>query len=891
MSRIHAGDAVSSELNGDKLDSSTKGTSSMSLPAERRRGRPKRARLRFATRCFVASLVLFWVAGLVMIPQALAQNTENTELGTNAQATGQNTTAIGRSAQATGSEGTAVGRSARATNNDTTALGTYSRATGDRATAVGENARATDRGATAVGEEARATGEYSTALGRQANATADRATAVGQWARAYGEDTTAVGTQARSYGDRSTALGRAAFAVGERNTVVGRGALAATRFDDQTHRLLDCLNGPAWVDNAASFADNCDELLTDAEEQDARLRQDDAAGETFRETIRTRLQGRLDDLSTSRATAVGVSSRALNERATAIGNFAYATGDRSTALGDSSRATGDRSTALGSRSRATGDRSTAVGRLTGVSGEDGTGIGSYAQVHGDQTVALGARSGAGAWNIGGHYPDVAAYLAEEEPFQYGRRYTVVADKIYAIAELESIWASQKATLLQTALADASEVMSPTATYMALTEYLNDSSRTDHTQVYIGSDVYKVAELEAIWPSLASTILPIALADASEVIAAGRFYASVEDYLGDDDRTGNTQVYIDGKVYNVADLEAVAALTEDTLPNPLKGAVGAIAVGVGAQAPGEKAIAIGLDAHAVGLNAIAIGAGVTAGADEVVIGSEQHTYKFPGLAASQTVNPEVLTVDGTGQFSLDEGDLYDRVSKLEAGSGGTAAGTSGLGTLAAAGPTLVNEADTISRNTDSDEDPLLGTPSDPADEDGSAFARIAKVKEDVATTSEKAQALERGELEGGGYGEAPAVGSSGNAPADATNRRVVVQDANADGSVRLRTMEIPELSGVGRRLDAFNDRLNALDERLDSATAMSSALSALPNTVPDGGKLFLGIGVGHYGGKQAIALGLSARIGAERNMFVNAGVAAATGGESVSARAGVGFVWK
>ena len=511
---------------------------------------------------------------------------------------------------------------------------------------------------------------------------------------------------------------------------------------------------------------------------------------------------------------------------------------------------------------------------------------------------MGAQSGAGGWSAHGRYSDVAAYLADEEPSLYGQRYVVVADKLYAIAELESIWSSQKDTLLQTALADASEVMSPSKSYVALTDYLKDSSRTDHTQVYIGSDVYKVAELEAAWSSLAAAILPTALANASEVIAPTGFYSTVERYLADDERTRYSQVYIDGEVYNVADLEAVETLSAETLPDPLKGAVGAIAVGVGAQAPGEKAIAIGLDAHAVGLNAIAIGAGVTAGADEVVIGSEQHKYRLPGLAASQTVNTEVLTVDGTGQLSLDGGDLYQRVTKLETGSAGTTGGTSGLGALAAARPTLVNEADTISGNTNGDENSLLGTPSDPAEEDGSAFARIAKVKEDVATTSgkldqvsEKAQALERGELEGGGYGEAPAVDSSGNAPADATNRRVVVQDANADGSVRLRTMEIPELSGVGRRLDAFNDRLHALDERLDSATAMSSALSALPNTVPDGGKLFLGVGVGHYGGKQAIALGLSARLGAERNMFVNAGVAMATGGESVSARAGVGFVWK
>ena len=225
---------------------------------------------------------------------------------------------------------------------------------------------------------------------------------------------------------------------------------------------------------------------------------------------------------------------------------------------------------------------------------------------------------------------------------------VVADKLYAIAELESIWSSQKDTLLQTALADASEVMSPSKSYVALTDYLKDSSRTDHTQVYIGSDVYKVAELEAAWSSLAAAILPTALANASEVIAPTGFYSTVERYLADDERTRYSQVYIDGEVYNVADLEAVETLSAETLPDPLKGAVGAIAVGVGAQAPGEKAIAIGLDAHAVGLNAIAIGAGVTAGADEVVIGSEQHKYRLPGLAA--------------GQLSLDGGDLYQRVTR-------------------------------------------------------------------------------------------------------------------------------------------------------------------------------------------------------------------------------------
>ena len=172
----------------------------------------------------------------------------------------------------------------------------------------------------------------------------------------------------------------------------------------------------------------------------------------------------------------------------------------------------------------------------------------------------------------------------------------------------------------------------------------------------------------------------------------------------------------------------------------------------------------------------------------------------------------------------------------------------------------------------------GTSSDPSDDGGSA--PVAKV-----------QALKTSESGSAGDGEAPEVGSGSNASANAANRGVVAEDTNAGGSVSPRTADLPELSAMSQRMNAYDERLNALDQRLDRATAMSSALSALPNTVPDGGRLFLGLGVGHYGDKQAIALGLSARLGTQGNVFVNAGVATATGGDSVSARAGVGFVWK
>ena len=411
-----------------------------------------------------------------------------------------------------------------------------------------------------------------------------------------------------------------------------------------------------------------------------------------------------------------------------------------------------------------------------------------------------------------------------------------------------------------------------------------------------------------------------MADASQIISPTRHYASLAEYLDDDSRTDRLQVVINGKAYNVADLEAVQNLTEESLPTPLSGASGTIAIGVRAHATAENAVALGLDARAVGANAVAIGAGVTAGADEVVIGLPTHAYKLPGVAASQTDNPEVLTVDNTGRLASDGGALHQRVQKLEtdvqeldqeveavATSVGNTNGSSG-----SSGDTVGTLPGTRSNVEGGGLAPIVNAKQDP----GSTEAVVQQVEStlqrpatSVPTVSGRAgtspgpsddegstsvatvEALETSESGSDGKGDAPETRSGSNSPATGGNHHVVADDSDTGGSVSPRPADLPELSALSQRMNAYDERLNALDERLDGATAMSSALSALPNTVPDGGKLFLGLGVGHYGDQQAIALGLSARLGTQGNVFVNAGVATATGGNSVSARAGVGFVWK
>ena len=129
--------------------------------------------------------------------------------------------------------------------------------------------------------------------------------------------------------------------------------------------------------------------------------------------------------------------------------------------------------------------------------------------------------------------------------------------------------------------------------------------------------------------------------------------------------------------------------------------------------------------------------------------------------------------------------------------------------------------------------------------------------------------------------------------------VVVQELLPDGGGgRLRTLPMSRFDGAEAlsrvnaltgRVDGVRRDLNALSGRLDSSAAMASALTALPNVVPGGGRVYVGAGAGNYRGEQALALGLSARLDRESNVFVNVGAAISTGGEVVS-RIGAGIVW-
>ena len=771
----------------------------------------------------------------------------------------------------------------------TTAVGNYAKATAYDATAVGESADATGAQSTAVGQVAGAFGSRSTSVGDHARAYSHRSVAVGMYSHASGVGATSVGQHASTLGAGATSLGRSAVALGERTMALGRGALAANLDADQylgdavsesgyIGLLIECAHDPT-IDSVQRFASECDQYLTAGERGDARLAQDDAAGEAFRQGIRTRLQGRLTALSTSRATAVGTYARALNRRTVAVGDYAQATGEQGTALG--------------SASDASGERSTAVGNLAWATGKYGTAVGQFAEAHGENTIALGRYAEAGGVSAGWIYTSVAEYLA-------------------------------------------------------------DSART----------------------------------------------------------TRGDNVIIGGKVYAVSALEAVSGLSRSNLPTPVAATSGGVAVGVDSRAAGQDSIAFGRGASATGANAIAIGAGVAASAaNQVVIGGSGHAYRLPGVAAAQTVNPEVLTVNPDGELSADGGNLHGLVGVATdtASRDGNAYARirsvqETLDTASSAEFAAIGRANVIqtvtdatrSLDADADDDgevdatgdgrrireivdqvdrgvqdrvavakirtgsgadrtvvtlkgatneqitalvalltdtrlstaPALDESGDPVGTTMTEFLALDETKGQPLSAKERFAYLFQA-LYGVPYGatgvaaaatdsDAPHAasiagrldsidgfiprGSDGvleKAPVteaeetpDDVERKIVVQDVYRDGDarrVRLRTLDFSQLAGADQRLNALDRRVGELDTRLDKTTAMASALTALPNIVPHSGRFFLGVGAGQYGGESALAIGMSARVGDMNNVFVNAGVAASSGA-SAAGRAGVGFVW-
>lgn len=130
---------------------------------------------------------------------AVATNTTDVAVGTNASATGGESTAVGNNANAGGSNSTAIGRFSSATGFSSTALGSLAVASGPSSTALGSFSAATGTGSTAIGRGSLSTGTDSTAIGRLSNAAHDNSTAIGYSATTTRANQIMFGTASNTY--------------------------------------------------------------------------------------------------------------------------------------------------------------------------------------------------------------------------------------------------------------------------------------------------------------------------------------------------------------------------------------------------------------------------------------------------------------------------------------------------------------------------------------------------------------------------------------------------------------------------------------------------------------------------------------------------------------------
>ena len=136
----------------------------------------------------------------------------------------------------------------------------------------------------------------------------------------------------------------------------------------------------------------------------------------------------------------------------------------------------------------------------------------------------------------------------------------------------------------------------------------------------------------------------------------------------------------------------------------------------------------------------------------------------------------------------------------------------------------------------------------------------------------------GALQGnGGYREAPVIGSRMDAPGTDAGRRLVVQDTNTDGTVRLSTLPLDTLSSLDGRVDG-------LEKKLASGIAMSMAQQFI--AVDKDRRARLGLTSSGYRGEYGI--GVSAGVRLTDKIQLHMSGAADTGFDEKGFKMGVDF---
>ena len=821
----------------------------------------------------------------------------------------------------------ALGDNAAATAYDTVAVGAGAKAPKSAGTAVGANSEAGGAGATAVGANARAIGPSSVAIGEGAHVIDGRSIAIGRRAATSGRESTVVGTDANNFGANAAVFGNAASAVGNSNTALGRfastanwgpGGAQSTAIPEGRGLggLIRCALTPDFVTDGQRFIDDCSPYLTAGEKAHTNLFPDTAAGRTYRGTIQTRLRARLNAHAVNGATAVGAGAYAGAGAATAVGAFAIADAQGASAFGYLGRAHGDFSSAFG------GD----------AFGDNAHALGTFSDALGDDSIAIGRNAVAGMETAPGRvYFNLQGWLNDADKPTGGN--VAIAGQLYSVAALTAVSGLAADNLPPALVANPGAIAIGADAVAAGDDSValgRAASATGDNAIAVGAGATALADQVVIGAARHSYRLPglaeTGVARLLAVDAQGRLVVGAPPTGGSADfGTRLAALEVEARLANgqlttlVSDVGAV----DERLGEVDDGAdragnayqrIGALDNDLGA--PTQAADGEGSAYQRIGSLKTIVDTVVSEDPAAVVAARAEQRVEESTRALTATDNRLREAIE-----SADTGDRIEKI-RVRTGTGETRTVVTLHGAANEQLMTLVALLTDRSLSTTV----ALGEDGEPVGTTMTEFLALDETKgHNVVSTKERLAYLFQA-LYGPDYAGVAVRTTDSDSPhrdsiagrvsiielddegkklreADdgigAGAHSVVVQEVSpADGRGRLRTMPFDRFDGAEAlrkvnaltgRVDGIRSDLNELDTHVDRVAAMTSALTALPNTVTAGQRYSLGMGVGAHRGEQALALGVSMRLLGERGVFVNAG--AAFGEDStVTARAGVNISW-
>jgi autotransporter adhesin len=261
----------------------------------------------------------------------------------------------------------------------------------------------------------------------------------------------------------------------------------------------------------------------------------------------------------------------------------------------------------------------------------------------------------------------------------------------------------------------------------------------------------------------------------------------------------------------------------------------VAIGAGAAAGGHHGTAVGADSHAAGPNDTAIGGNAKVNADgSTAVGANTSIAAAATNAVAVGEGASVTAASGTaigqgsavtaqGAVALGQGSLADRANTV---SVGTAANTRQVTNVAA------------------------GTQATDA-------ANFGQVQQALVTAKD--------------YSDA--------------NAQQTLQSANAYTDQKFAN--IASTSDVNSLRNDMTTRFHAVDKRVNQVGAMGTAMAQMAfSTQGINSPNRLGVGVGGYGGEEALSVGYSRQLSSKANLTFGAAVS----GDEASGGVGLGFGW-